>query len=37
LKVEELWDVTLSLGEQVSDTLKYQLAIIVWQAVHEGM
>jgi hypothetical protein len=36
LKIELLWDVTLSLGEQVSDSLKYQLAFIVGQAVQEG-
>jgi hypothetical protein len=37
LKFELLWDVTLSLGEQVFDTWKYQLAFIIRQAVEEGM
>jgi hypothetical protein len=37
LKIELLWDVTLSLGEQVSDIWKYQLAFIIGQAVQEGM
>jgi hypothetical protein len=37
LKIELLWDVTLLLGEQVSDTLKYQLVFIIGQAIQEGM
>jgi hypothetical protein len=37
LKSELLWNVTLSLGVQVSDALKYQLAFIDGQAVQEGM
>jgi len=37
LKIEVSWGVTLCLCKQVSDTSKYRLAFIVWQAVQEGM